>query len=288
MKIDIVQVENEGKNEFEVKYNDVLKYKAKLPFISIKDPFSLEKLRQIVICDVDGKEVYTTKYEYVENLKEEFIPMKYLVTDSQKFNQLLFVSNDRTIKIYYEEKAIWDNRYVIEIDDKKYFCYSIEDGYIRHLPIYYGDTQIGEALKSNAVVDCKDEYRCYLKEGHEGLSDGIMALLLYLDRSEYSSSYLVVREYRLEKIKTYNKTNKYYDKEWVKNNFGDEYYKKVESDVAMIKDKLHHPIQATKEQLNSMNKQEKKTMSAILAGPWIFIGVGVIVFLLILVALLAS
>ena len=277
MKIDVVQVESEGKNEFEVKYNDVLKYKAKLPFISIKEPLDLEKLRSIKIFDTNGSEIYKTEYKYLENLKEEFIPLKYLATGSQKFNQLLFISNNNEIKIYYEENAIWSNRYVIEINDKKYYCYSIEDGYIRHLPIYDGDIQIGEALKSNVVVDAKDEYRCYLKEGYENLSDGITALLLYLDRSAYSSSYLVNRSYDLTKKFSYNKTNKFYDKNWVINNFGDEYYQKVDEDVKMVKEKLKHPLKTSKEQLDSLSTGKRNLIKFLVIAPWIIIAVILII-----------
>ena len=98
MKIDVLQVENEGKNEFEIKYNNKLQYRAKLPFISINDPLNLEKLRSIKIFDANENEIYTTDYKYVENFKEEFIPMKFLITGSQKFNQLLF-SSEKNIKL---------------------------------------------------------------------------------------------------------------------------------------------------------------------------------------------
>lgn len=258
MKIDVLQIESEGKNEFEIKYNDILQYKAKLPFISINEPLNLEKLRSIKIFDLNENEIYTTKYKYIENFKEQFVPMKFLITGSQKFNQLIFISDKNTIKIYYEGKAIFNDRYVIEINDKKYFCYSIEDGYIRHFPIYDGEKQIGEALKSNIIIDAKDEYRCYLKDSYESLSDGIVALLLYLDRSEYSSSYLVNKSYYLSKKYSYNKTNKYYDKEWVKNNFGYEFYNKVDENIKLVKGKFKHPFKTFSEQWNSMSEKSKK------------------------------
>ena len=280
MKIDVLQTESEGKNNFEIKYDDILQYKAKLPFISINEPLNLEKIRNIKIFDISGNEIYTTDYKYIENFKEEFIPMKFLATGSQKFNQLLFVSNKTTIKIYYEEKAIWDNRYIIEINEKKYFCYSIEDGYIRHFPIYDGEIQVGEALKSNVVIDSKDEYCCYLKSGYESLSDGIVALLLYLDRSEYSSSYLVNKSYTLSKNYSYNKTNKYYDKEWVKNNFGDEFYKKVDENVKLFKEKLKHPFKTSKEQWNSMSEKNRKLLKFILIAPWVLIFIVLLITLI--------
>ncbi len=271
MKISVIQIPSDGKNEFEIKYNDTLQYKAKLPFVSINEPLNLEKLRSIKIVDPNENEIYTTDYKYIENFKEELIPMKFLIAGKQKFNQLLFISDKNIIKIYYEEKAIWDNRYVIEINDKQYFCYSIEDGYIRHFPIYDGETQIGEALKSNVVIDAKDEYCCYLKENYENISDGIVALLLYLDRSEYSSSYLVNKSYNLTKNYSYNKTNKFYDKEWVKNNFGNEFYIKVDENVKLIKEKFKHPLKTSLEQWNSMPEKKKKLMKFILIVPWLII-----------------
>ena len=268
MKISVVQVENEGTNKFEINYNNSLKYKATLPFVSIKDPFNLEKLRQIKIYDTNNNEIYNTDYNLIENYLEEFIPMKFMVTGNQKFNQLMFISNNQTIKIYYEENGIWDNRYVIEINNKKYYSYSIEDGYIRHFPIYDGENQIGEALKSNVLVDFKDEYWCYLKNEYDFLSDAIVALLLYLDRSQYSSSYLANKSYDLSKKYSYNKTNKYYDKEWVNNNFGNEFYEKVDEDIKIVKDKLNHPIKTSNELINTMPKEKKTLLMIVLILPW--------------------
>lgn len=118
--------------------------------------------------DLNENEIYTTDYKYLENQIEEMVPLKFLITGSQKINQLLFVSKDNTIKIYYEAKGILDSRYVIELNDKKYFC--------------------------------------YLRQEFETLCDGIIALLLYLDRSEYSSSYFVHKSYTLTKRYTYDKT----------------------------------------------------------------------------------
>lgn len=284
MKIDVIQVESEMKNEFEIKYNDILQYKAKLPFVSIQEPFDLEKLRKIKIYDINDNEIYRTNYKYIGNLKEEFIPMKDLIIGSQKFNQLLFESENNIIKIYFETNGIWKNRYVIEMNNKQYYCYSIEDGYIRHLPIYDGEMQIGEILKSNVVIDGKDEYCCYLKDGYENLADGIMSLLLYLDRNQYSSSYLVNKSYDLSKSYSYSKANKMYDKEWVKNNFGDEFYKKVDEDVKLVKEKLKHPLKTNKEQFDSMSTRSKRILLFILITPWVLIGTAGLITLIIFLA----
>lgn len=260
MKIEVLQVENKGQNLFDIKYNGELKYKAKLPFVSIDDPLDLEKIRSFKITDVNENEIYKTNYNYIKNKVEEAIPMKYLFTGSQKFNQLEFVSDNNTIKIHLEATEFFLNRYVIDINDKRYFCYSVEDGYIRHFPIYDGDIQIGEALKSSVVLDLKDEYWCYLKEGYESLSDGVVALLLYLDRSEYSSSLLGYKVIDLKKNYSLSKANKFYDKNWVLNNFGDEFYKKIDNIVDMSKETFKHPIESIK----SMPDQNKKFLKIIL------------------------
>lgn len=280
MRIDVLQTQAEGKNEFLIKYDNVNQYVAKLPFVTINDPLNLEKLRQIAIYNLNGNQVYTTDYRYIENLKEEIIPFKFLFTGQQKFNQLLFCSNEKTIKIYHETNNIWEAKYVIEIYNKRFFCYSIEDGYIRHFPIYDGDIQIGEALKSNVVVDGKDEYYCYLKPGYEGLSDGIVSLMLYLDRSEYSSSYVVKKSYDLYKKFSWSRNNKFYDKNWVKNNFGDEFYRKVDNDVAFVKGKFKHPISTSNELIKSSSSNQKKTMILIFVVPWIIILLAIVIILI--------
>ncbi|MBQ6323701.1 MAG: hypothetical protein IJI22_02590 [Bacilli bacterium] len=282
MKIEVYQIESEQKNEFEIKYDNNLKYKAKLPFVAINDPLNLEKIRNINIYNLNNEKVYTTDYDYIENVKEQIIPFKFLVTGSQKFNQLVFKSDTNTFKIYYEENDIWKNRYVIEANDKRYYCYSVEDGYIRHLPIYDEEKQIGEILKSNVISDAKDEYCCYLKDEYKNLADGVVALLLYLDRNAYSSSYLVNKSYTLEKKYSYNKNNKYYDKDWVKNNFDEEFYKKVDTEVEIVKEKLKHPIKTNKELHNSLDKKDKKAINIVLLLPWILIAIAALVALMIL------
>lgn len=264
MKISILQTENEGRNEFDILIDDVLKYRASLPFISIDEPMNLEKLRKIKLCDTEGTLLYKSSYHYLENLKEEFIPYKFLLTGSQKFNQLVFSSEEDSYRIYYEEQAIWDNRYVIESENERIFVYSVEDGYIRHFPIYLGDLQIGEALKSNVLVDGKDEYVCYLEDAHRHHAIGVAALFLYLDRFLYSSSYLLHRSYRINKSYSYNKNNKYYDKNWVRTQFGEEFYEKVEDDLALVKEKLKHPLRTTAEQFHSFSPKQKLLVKILL------------------------
>ena len=83
MKIDVLQIQSEGKNEFEIKYNDTLQYKAKLPFISIKEPLNLEKLRSIKIFDINENDIYTTDYKYSVGLNRKYNIELNAMTESQ-------------------------------------------------------------------------------------------------------------------------------------------------------------------------------------------------------------
>ena len=64
-------------------------------------------------------------------------------------------------------------------------------------------------------------------------------LALYLDRTEYNSSYLKNDSARISKSFSYSKINKYYDPNWVKNNFDSaNYFNKVNEEVSEIKKKI--------------------------------------------------
>ena len=234
MIIDVRQTISERKNEFEILYNNKMIYRSVLPFINIIGSFDLEKLRQIKVYDENNNLKYKTSYNYIDNKLEELIPLKYLVTKSQKFNQLKFTNlNDNDeISIFFEMSGVWNGCIIVKYKDTIYRCYSVEDGYIRHICIYNDDAQIGELLKPNVVVDGKDEYRIYLKDEYSYLKDALSMLTLYLDRTEYNSSYLKNDSVRISKSFSCSKINKYYDPNWVKSNFDSaDYFNKVNEEV---------------------------------------------------------
>lgn len=65
-----------------------------LPFINIIGSFNLENLKKIKVYDKNSNLKYKTEYNYVDNQLEEFIPFKYLITNSQKFYQLKFINQN--------------------------------------------------------------------------------------------------------------------------------------------------------------------------------------------------
>ena len=81
------------KNEFEILYENKSIYTATLAFINIIGSLNLENLRKIKVYNNSNLK-YKTEYNYVDNQLEEFIPFKYLITNSQKFYQLRFINQN--------------------------------------------------------------------------------------------------------------------------------------------------------------------------------------------------
>lgn len=82
------------KNEFEILYDNKSIYTATLSFINIIGSLNLENLRKIKVYNKNSNLKYKTEYNYVDNQLEEFIPFKYLITNSQKFYQLRFINQN--------------------------------------------------------------------------------------------------------------------------------------------------------------------------------------------------
>lgn len=242
MLIDVNQTISEKKNEFEILYENKSIYTATLPFIDIIGIFNLENLRKIKVYDKNNNLKYKTEYNYVDNQLEEFIPFKYLITNSQKFYQLKFINqndNEDDVSIFFEMKEVWNGYYVIKYKDVIYKCFSIEDGYIRHICIYKDEIQISELLKPNVVIDGKDEYRIYLMDKYNYLSDSLSLFALYLDRTNYNSSYLKNNSKNVSKKFSYSNVNKYYNPNWVKNNFNaEDYFNKINQEVNKTKNEI--------------------------------------------------
>ncbi len=215
MRIDINPITSKQNNEFVVFYDENLEYKAILPPVTISDPLYVEKIDDIVLYNSENIQEYKTHTDYIKNIKQDNIPLKFVLNNTAEINQIVFESSNNTYRVYYEENR-GINKYILEHNDKFFHIYPVEDGVIRHLPIYDKDIQIGEALSLSDRNKGNDEYRCFLKEEYCYIADGISCLLLFMDRNEYSSCYMV----NGQPMNSGNKEkHPYYDKSWLVNNF---------------------------------------------------------------------
>lgn len=245
MKIDVNQVYAEKENKFEIMYDGLMNYVANVPFLTFNGTFGIEKLREIKVFDLNSNLKYMTNYNYIGNKIEEFVPLKYVFTNSQKFNQFSVIDSSgvEQISIYFEMQEIFKGVYIIKKDNKYYTCYPVSDGYVNHISIYDGENQISEILKSNIVTNGNDKYRIYLKNEFAFLADGLAMLALYLDRVSYNSSYIKNKSQTITYQKTYSKVNKYYDPNWVKNNFdASDFFESVENQANEVKQKIKNQV----------------------------------------------
>jgi len=273
MVIDVIQSSAEMKNAFQIYYNGVQRYNAMTPFMSIEGAFGVDKLREIKMYDLNNNEIYKTNYNYIANRIEEFIPLKYIATNSQRFNQYMITDSNGNEKfsVYFEMQEIFKGSYIIKMNDRILNCYEIEDGYAVHFPIYDGDKQVGEILKYQFRTDGKDTYRAYLFDEYQELSDAISMLILYLDRMKYNSSYISCKGTEFTYSKSYSKVNAYYNPEWILSNFdATAYFNNMESQIRAIKDET--------------KKKAKKILTIIGIG-W---GITILIVLIILMSVFSN
>ncbi|MFR2694248.1 MAG: hypothetical protein ACLTBV_30330 [Enterocloster bolteae] len=94
MLVTIQQTKSNIENLFEVSSNGQLLFQAKAPWMKISLPFNAEDLQELTFSNPAGEIVYTTRYKFIDNLVEESIPFKYLLTKGQRFGQFEIIGRN--------------------------------------------------------------------------------------------------------------------------------------------------------------------------------------------------
>ena len=94
MLVTIQQVKANAENLFEVSWDGQLLFQAKAPWMNLSLPFNAENLRELTFSNPTGETIYTTRYKFIDNLVEESIPYKYLLTKEQRFGQYEIVGKN--------------------------------------------------------------------------------------------------------------------------------------------------------------------------------------------------
>lgn len=123
-----------------------------------------------------------------------------------------------------------DYKTLIESNGKTYSSRELSNPFFDHIPIYDGDIQIGEVLRVKGLTYRR--YCCFLKDEHSGILPEIISLMvfkLFKNKDDETRSLNDPND----NVNTGNLSA--YDKDWLKNNFGDEYQKEVDQDMALMK-----------------------------------------------------
>ena len=222
MIIKIEQTKSNLKNKFEIKVNNELKYLAGTPWMDISAPLDIDNVRSCVLTDTDESICYATSYNIIENISNTAIPMKWAFTGEQKssiFN-VKDNKNNACAKFYKLTNGILDTKYVIEYENYTLKSYDISVGRTRNIPIYDEDKQIAEIIKPLSVSNNQDYYYMFLLDEYSNLEAILSFFVIFFDYQNYSNSSEAVANKNEVQIRyTFDKNNKYYDKNWIVNHF---------------------------------------------------------------------
>lgn len=273
MIIKVEQTKSNLKNKFEIKVNNELKYLAGTPWMNIDVPLNIDKIRQCVITKVDESICYVTSYNIMENISNTAIPMKWAFTGEQKsliFN-IFDAENNICGKFYKLTNGLFDTKYVIEYGNYTLKSYDISVGKTRNISIYKDDFQIAEILKPLSVSNNLDCYYLFLLNEYSDLATILSFFTVFFDYQNYSNDGQVVAYKKEVSISyTYDKNNKFYDKNWIANNFNKE-------EVNLINNQI---LENRENTTNSIKKQAKFIISFIALG-WLllFIVFGILYYI---------
>ena len=225
MIIEVKQTQGNLKNKFEIKVNGETRYLAGTPWMKIEMPLHADRIRRCVLTEPDGTVRFRTDYRIGENAAHTAIPMKWLLTGSQR--SLIYHVRDAQDAVcgtfYRLTKGFMDSRYVIEYGQYRLMCYDVSSGTARHLCIYSGERQIAEILKPLSVEDNLDTYFLFLMDEREELGGILSFFAVLFDYLHYPGSGQVVAQKKEVSISySYGKNNKFYDRNWITDHFGEE------------------------------------------------------------------
>lgn len=225
MIIKVEQTHSNFKSKFEIKVNDELRYLAGTPWMEISTPLDIDKIRQCVLANLDNSICYITSYNAIENIAESAIPMKWVFTGEQKsfIFKITDEKNNICAKFYEVTNGFADRKYIIEYENEAFKVYDVSVGKTRNLLIFKDDVQIAEIVKPLSVSNNLDNYYVYLLDEYSKLEKIVSFFTIYFDYHNYSNSGQVVAHKKEVVVKySYDKNTKFYDKNWLTNNFNKE------------------------------------------------------------------
>lgn len=211
----IIEMIVKKQNFFEIKINNELQYCSRM-----------EKSKEITgymkakgtLTDVDKNVCYTLIPSNKFSVFFGKIRRKYCI-----FNN----SNENCGVIYTLINGFFDSRYIIEHENYKLNCYNISIGKTQNISIYDGEKQVAEIVKS---VQLLSNYYIFLLDEYINLKP---ILSLFVSYFEYEFMHSDRSTGTVGVSYTYDKNNKFYDKNWKHNHFDKE-------DIELIDKKIEN------------------------------------------------
>lgn len=218
----IAQIKANGENRFEISNEFGVLFYASTPWLDIKLPFNAENIRKLSMTDCSGEEIFTTSYSIIENAIEEALPFKYLWAGQQQFAKYsLDGKNGREGSFYSRKDGFLDEKYCIEKDGRIILGYSIGKGTVEVISFYENEQQIAQITKPLSEENNLDLYYLHLADDKDDLLGILAFFTIYYDfRRYHNNGQFVSGKKRVSIEYTYSKNNKYYNQNWIKQQFG--------------------------------------------------------------------
>lgn len=242
MILKVQQTQANLKNKFEISVNNQLKYFAGTPWMDLQVPFHADRMRKCVMTRIDESICYMTSYDLMENIANTAIPIKWAVTGEQK--SLIFDildANGQNCAMFYKlTQGLWDSKYVIAYAARNFTCYDISVGRTRNIVIYEQDTQIAEIVKPLTVSDNLDVYTIFLLDSCCDLESIFAFFTVVFDHLHYGNrGEVVAKKKEVQFQYSYDKNNKFYDKNWIPNHFGTQELEQMQQQMAALQNGMN-------------------------------------------------
>lgn len=272
MLVTIQQVKSNFENLFEVSSDGQILFRAKAPWLKASLPFNAENLRELTFSNGAGECLYTTRYKFIDNMVEESIPFKYLLTKEQRFGQFEVIGKNGSEGTFYiMQNGFLDSKFCMEHRGKVFLGYSLDQGRNNYVSIYDGDTQIAQITKPLSVADNLDVYFLHIKEEYATIVPILSFFTVYYDYSKYNNSGEFTKgSVEISTSYTYDKNNDKYNANWIAQEFGQQ-----------ASDELKQALAKIMEQNSAQAKKILKIIGIIFGGIFVFL----IIFLAVLISI---
>lgn len=222
MLITIQQTKSNYENLFEVSCCNQVLFHAKAPWMNVSLPFNADNVRKLTFSNAAGENLYTTRYSIIDNMLEETIPFKYLLSKGQRFGQFEIIGNNgREGAFYTLQNGYFDKRFCLEHEGKVYLGYDIQNGISHIISIFDDDVQIAQITKPLATVDNLDVYYLHIKDELEALIPVLSFFVIYFDYRRYNNSGEITKNsVEISVGYSYDKNNSKYNPNWISQEFG--------------------------------------------------------------------
>lgn len=232
MFITVRQTQANRKHLFQVESDGQILFRARTPWADIRLPLRGENLRKLSFTDTDGRELFHTTYDLVENTLQALSKYKYLWGASSRLAEYRVADGEGRVQgaFYTQIDGMMTSQLTIARGETLYDCYCRALGKIYVISVFDGGRQIAQITKPLDTWNRLDVYYLHLDDGCRALLPILSFFIIYVDAQQFNrpgqlSAYTVEKSWSY----SFNRNNDKYDPDWIARTFGPEEAERLET-----------------------------------------------------------